>query len=129
MYMYNWYHSDITGIHYVHRLRYSILYCRVIPLLFAPPFSHSPLFPIRFPLLTWNPPCCDRIRPPLCQTDTGIFSLCFGYSLRRPDVSRQALQSKAMAAKPMLIFEANAEANIQYIVICLIKYVYLCIWR
>jgi hypothetical protein len=32
--------------------------------------------------------------------------------LKGPDVSRQALQSEAMAAKPMLIFEANAEANI-----------------
>ncbi len=31
------------------------------------PFLHSLLLPIRLPLLTWNPPCCDRIRPPRSQ--------------------------------------------------------------
>jgi hypothetical protein len=31
--------------------------CGAIPLLSAFPF----LVPFRFPLLTWNPPCCDRI--------------------------------------------------------------------
>jgi hypothetical protein len=65
MYIYNWYHSGVTGIHHVHGL--VTVHCRVIPLLFASPFLHSLLLPIRFPLLTWNPPCCDRIRPPRSQ--------------------------------------------------------------
>ena len=48
-----------------------------------------------------------------CAKQTQASSACvLAILLRRPDVSRQALQSKAMAAKPMLIFEANAEANI-----------------
>ncbi len=38
-----------------------------IPLLFRFPLLPSLLLPIRFPLLTWNPPCCDRIRPPRSQ--------------------------------------------------------------
>jgi hypothetical protein len=38
---------------------------RTIPLLLA--FLHSFLLPIHLPLLTWNPPCCDRIRPPRSQ--------------------------------------------------------------
>ncbi len=34
----------------------------IIPLAFSP---HAPLFsPLQ---LTWNPPCCDRIRPPRSQ--------------------------------------------------------------
>ncbi len=37
------------------------------PLVLCVPFFHSLLLPIRFPLLTWNPPCCDRIRPPHSQ--------------------------------------------------------------
>jgi hypothetical protein len=40
---------------------------RAIPLLLAFPLLHSLLLPIRLPLLTWNPPCCDRIRPPRSQ--------------------------------------------------------------
>ncbi len=40
---------------------------RAIPLLLCFPFLHSLLLPIRLPLLTWNPPCCDRIRPPRSQ--------------------------------------------------------------
>ncbi len=40
---------------------------RAIPLLFALSFLHSLLLPIRLPLLSWNPPCCDRIRPPRSQ--------------------------------------------------------------
>jgi hypothetical protein len=39
----------------------------MIPLLFAPFLSHPLLLPICFPLLTWNPPCYDRIRPPRSQ--------------------------------------------------------------
>ncbi len=37
------------------------------PLFLCFPFLHSHLLPIRLPLLTWNPPCCDRIRPPRSQ--------------------------------------------------------------
>jgi hypothetical protein len=36
MHLYNWYHSDITGIHYVHE--YVTVYYRAIPLLSAFPF-------------------------------------------------------------------------------------------
>ncbi len=39
----------------------------MIPLFLLPFFPHSLLLPIRFPSLTWNPPCCDRIRPPRSQ--------------------------------------------------------------
>jgi hypothetical protein len=46
---------------------YVTAHCRVIPLLFAFPFLHSLLLPIRLSLLTWNPPCCDRICPPCSQ--------------------------------------------------------------
>jgi hypothetical protein len=65
MYICNWYHSTITDVQYVHGL--VTVHCRVIPLLFASPFLYSLLLPIRLPLLTWNPPCCDRIRPPRSQ--------------------------------------------------------------
>jgi hypothetical protein len=65
MHIYNWYHSDVTGIHYVHEC--ITVHHRAIPLLFAFSFLHSLLHPIRLPLLTWNPPCCDRIRPPCSQ--------------------------------------------------------------
>jgi hypothetical protein len=35
---------------------------------FLSPLADSPLFPFSNPsLLTWNPPCCDRIRPPRSQ--------------------------------------------------------------
>ncbi len=72
MHMYNWYHSDITGIHmYTSRV---IVHCRTIPLLFAFPSLHSPLLPIRLPSLTWNPPCCDRIRPPRSQVACKLIS-------------------------------------------------------
>ncbi len=47
--------------------KYVTVYYRAIPLLFGFPFPHSLLLPIRLPLLTWNPPCCDRIRPPRSQ--------------------------------------------------------------
>jgi hypothetical protein len=62
MHIYNWYHSDVTGIHYVHE--YVTVSYRAIPLLFTFSFLYSLLLPIHLPLLTWNPPCCDRIRPP-----------------------------------------------------------------
>ncbi len=37
MHIYNWYHSDVTGIHYVHE--YVIVYYRAIPLLLLSLFS------------------------------------------------------------------------------------------
>ncbi len=37
------------------------------PCFFAFPSFHSLLLPLHCPLLTWNPPCCDRIRPPRSQ--------------------------------------------------------------
>ncbi len=47
----------------------SMLQCIIeqSPCFFAFSFLHSLLLPIRLPLLTWNPPCCDRIRPPRSQ--------------------------------------------------------------
>jgi hypothetical protein len=65
MHIYNWYHSDVTSILYVHEHVQWIIEqspCFLLPLLL-----HSLLLPIRLPLLTWNPPCCDRIRPPRYQ--------------------------------------------------------------
>jgi hypothetical protein len=65
MHIYNWYHSNVTGLHYVHEYIQWIIEqspCFVLPLLL-----HFSLLPIRLPLLTWNPPCCDRIRPPRSQ--------------------------------------------------------------
>ncbi len=55
MHMYNWYHSLLHSFCYIHRI--DRLRPWLLPLL--------PLFPL-FPFpLTWNPPSCDRIRPPL----------------------------------------------------------------
>ncbi len=71
MHIYNWYHSNVTGIHYVHEYRLQYTWCNslafYLPLLVCFPLLHSFLLPIGFPLLTWNPPCCDRIRPPRSQ--------------------------------------------------------------
>jgi hypothetical protein len=65
--IHNWYHSIATSIH---------LYTRAQITMYG---THSPCFivsPCAFPLLiplaplfkslplTWNRPCCDRIRPP-----------------------------------------------------------------
>ncbi len=65
MHIYNWYHSNITGIHYVHE--YRLRYTRRNPLAFISPcrFPFAPLS--NPPLLTWNPLRCDRIRPPWSQ--------------------------------------------------------------
>ncbi len=64
MHIYNWYHSDVTGIHYIHEHR--LQYTWRIPLSFLSPLADSPLLPFaplsNPSLLTWNPPCCDRIR-------------------------------------------------------------------
>jgi hypothetical protein len=64
MHIHNWYHSDVTGIHYVHERNYNIH--GAIPLLFLPLLI---LFcPLSDPLyLLGNPPSCDRIRPPWSQ--------------------------------------------------------------
>jgi hypothetical protein len=68
MQIYNWYHSIVSSIPYIHRHR---LQCTTIhgtfPLL-LPPLADSPLSPFSTPfLLTWNPPSCDKIRPPRSQ--------------------------------------------------------------
>jgi hypothetical protein len=71
MYMHNWYHSNVSGIPYIHEHR---LQCTTIhgalPLL-SLPLAASPLSPLCSPhdpfLLTWNPPSCDRTRPPRSQ--------------------------------------------------------------
>jgi hypothetical protein len=57
MHIYNWYHSNVTGIPYIHehRLRYT----------WRNPLANSLLLPFLTPLyLLGNPPSCDRIRPP-----------------------------------------------------------------
>jgi hypothetical protein len=46
MHIYNWYHSNVSGIHYVHEYRFSIY--GAIPLLFIP-LAESPLLPF------WTP--------------------------------------------------------------------------
>jgi hypothetical protein len=62
MYTYNWYHST-TIIHYVYE-QDKYLHCIVNPFALCSPFF---LIPFCSPSLTWNPPCCDRIRPPRSQ--------------------------------------------------------------
>jgi hypothetical protein len=42
----------------------TMLQCIIVQ---SPCFLLSLLLPIRLSLLTWNPPCCDRIRPPRSQ--------------------------------------------------------------
>jgi hypothetical protein len=71
IYVHNWYHSNVSGIPYIHGHR---LQCTTIhgafPLLLSPlaGFPLSPLRPLFNPLLLpWNPPSCDRIRPPQSQ--------------------------------------------------------------
>ncbi len=65
MYIYNWYHSSASDILYIHehRLQYTwrIPLALYLPLLIP---LCSPFYPL---LLTWNPPSCDRIRPPRSQ--------------------------------------------------------------
>jgi hypothetical protein len=42
--------------------RRDMLYTRLVP---CSPYSPAPLDPfVPLDTLTWNPPCCDRIRPP-----------------------------------------------------------------
>jgi hypothetical protein len=49
MRIYNWYHSDVTGIHYVHE--YKLQYTRRNPLAFSPLADSLLLpFPIPFPI-------------------------------------------------------------------------------
>ncbi len=79
MYMHNWYHSNVSGILYIHGHR---LQCTTIhgtfPLLLSP-LAGSPLSPLCSSfdpfLLTWNPPSCDRIRPPRSQVACKLTSL------------------------------------------------------
>jgi hypothetical protein len=68
MHMYNWYHSNVSAILLYTRDDIDCMYT-IIPL--APLVPLAPLFPlvslvplVRPSSLTWNPPCCDRIRPP-----------------------------------------------------------------
>ncbi len=65
MHIFNWYHSNDTGIHYVHDADHNIH--GAIPLLFISPcwFLFAP--PLNPLYLLGNPPGCDRIRPPWSQ--------------------------------------------------------------
>jgi hypothetical protein len=65
MHISNWYHSNITGIHYIHE--HNLYVHSAFPLLYYLPLL-IPFAPLSNPpSLTWNPPCCDRIRPPRSQ--------------------------------------------------------------
>jgi hypothetical protein len=69
MHIYNWYQSVQQAFFYIHNHR--LQYTRRIPLAFLLPLLISPCSPFAPPsnplLLTWNPPSCDRIRPPRSQ--------------------------------------------------------------
>jgi hypothetical protein len=68
MYIHDWYQSTSQSFLYVHE--YSLQYTWRIPLAFSLPLLISLCFPLLpfYPLvLTWNPPSCDRIRPPRSQ--------------------------------------------------------------
>ncbi len=74
--MRNWYHLNISSIPYIHE---HSLQCTSIhgafSLLFVSP-CQFPLSPLLYPLqLTWNPPSCDRIRPPQSQVACKLISL------------------------------------------------------
>ncbi len=47
MHIYNWYHSIVTGIHYVHKHR--LQYTWRNPLAFLSPLAESLLLPLRIP--------------------------------------------------------------------------------
>jgi hypothetical protein len=65
MHIYNWYHSITTGIHNIHE--HNLYVHGAFPLLYYLPLL-IPLIPFSNPpSLTWNLPCCDRIRPPWSQ--------------------------------------------------------------
>ncbi len=61
--------QTITGIHYVHKYRTNSATSEQFPC-----FLCSFLYPFCSPLLTWNPPCCDRIRPPQSQVARKLIS-------------------------------------------------------
>jgi hypothetical protein len=66
MHIYNWYHPNVTGIHYVHE--YRLQYTWRNPLAFLSPLANSLLLPsLTLLYLLGNPPSCDRIRPPWSQ--------------------------------------------------------------
>jgi hypothetical protein len=69
MYIHNWYHSNVSIILLCTRIQVAI-YVAHSPCFFFP-LADSPLFPLCSPfqplVLTWNPPSCDRIRPPRSQ--------------------------------------------------------------
>jgi hypothetical protein len=61
MHVYNWYHSHVQTFIMYTNTDYNIHGAFPLPSLFPlPPLSDPPL-------LTWNPPSCDRIRPPQSQ--------------------------------------------------------------
>jgi hypothetical protein len=65
MHINNWCHSNVTDVHYVHE--YGLQYTWRNSLLFYLPLLNPFCSPFESPLLTWNPPSCDRIRPPWSQ--------------------------------------------------------------
>jgi hypothetical protein len=79
MHIYNWYHSITTSIHLYTQIQITV-HVTHSPLLYRLSFL-IPLAPLFDPLsLTWNPPCCDRIRPhwsPIaCKLNSPILSPC-----------------------------------------------------
>jgi hypothetical protein len=66
MHIYNWYHSINTDTLLCARIQITI-YMAHSP-CFSSPLPNPLLLPFPIPpLLTWNPPSCDRIRPPRSQ--------------------------------------------------------------
>ncbi len=69
MYIHNWYHSNVSSILLCTWTQVTI-YMAHSPCFFLSPCQFpfvSPCFHFNPLLLTWNPPSCDRIRPPRSQ--------------------------------------------------------------
>jgi hypothetical protein len=75
--MHNWYHSSISSIPYIHRHGLQCTTIHGVSPLFLSPLASSPFLPLCPLLLTWNPPCCDRNRPPRSQVACKLTSLAY----------------------------------------------------
>ncbi len=80
MHMHNWYHSNVTSILYIHGHNCNVQLYMVHSPCFVSPCSFPFVSPSGPSLLTWNPPSCDRIRPPrsqvACKLTSPVPTLC-----------------------------------------------------
>jgi hypothetical protein len=76
--------------------------CFFLPLLI--PF----LLPSQAPLLTWNPPCCDRIRPPWSQVARKLISSFPSLPICSPSVPHLFPIQKP---RPLWFSQANAPST------------------